>query len=149
MYTQLKTKYEPSESCADDKSQESFFWDPPTKSGNSSSDVETKESLHNLLKYFYLIFYVFVCYVFILLRVLYEKIVLLEQKNREQDIILTNMSQQISVQNTKFAELPLRYCNGTFLWTVKEFHSKLENMYSEPKKMFYSPAFFTSPNGYK
>lgn len=59
------------------------------------------------------------------------------------------MSQQLSAQNSKLAELPLRYCNGNFLWTVSDINSKLDAMKSDHKKMFYSSGFYTSPNGYK
>lgn len=87
--------------------------------------------------------------VFIYFRVLYEKIVLLEQKNREQDIIITNMSQQITVHNSKISDLPLRYCNGCYLWTVPDINSKLSAMRIDHKKMYYSLGFYTAPNGYR
>lgn len=75
--------------------------------------------------------------------------VILEQKNHEQGIIISNMSQQIAAFNSEINELKLRNCNGSYIWTLTDFKSKLECMFTDNKKMYYSPGFYTNPNGYK
>jgi len=114
--------------------QQANFWDPPAKSEQNSAmqiSAGSNESVQNLL------------------RSLYEKIVVLEQKNREQDIIIANMSEQISANNLAMSKLSLRYCNGCYLWFVTDFKNKLNQMRSNNHIMHYSPGFYTSPNGYK
>ncbi|XP_069675401.1 TNF receptor-associated factor 6-like [Periplaneta americana] len=86
-----------------------------------------------------------------LVRSLYERIVMLEQRNREQDIQLENMKRQLSSNIDQVSQdLALRYCNGTYLWTVTQISSKLSAMSANPTRcMFYSPGFYTAPNGYR
>ncbi|PNF35131.1 hypothetical protein B7P43_G09481 [Cryptotermes secundus] len=86
-----------------------------------------------------------------LLRSLYERIVMLEQRNREQDIQLDNMKRQLFANIDQVSQdLALRYCSGTYLWTVTQISSKLEAMAANPTRcMFYSPGFYTAPNGYR
>lgn len=80
---------------------------------------------------------------------MYEKVIILEQKTREQDIIIANMSAQISSLNTSLTKLPLRYCNGCYLWSFTDFKNKINTMKENPRIMHYSPGFYTSPYGYK
>ncbi|CAH2006602.1 unnamed protein product [Acanthoscelides obtectus] len=108
--------------------QQANFWDPPPK--NSSANVP-EDNVNTLL------------------RNLYEKIVFLEQKTREQDIIIANMSEQISSYNLSMSKLHQRYCDGCYLWHCADFKSKLNIMRENPHVMYYSPGFYTSPNGYK
>ncbi|KAG5882769.1 hypothetical protein JTB14_029945 [Gonioctena quinquepunctata] len=94
------------------------FWDPPAK--DEASSVKVDDNLQDLL------------------RALYEKIVFLEQKTREQDIKIANMSERIS-----------SYCNGCYLWYFNDFKNKMIAMRENPHLMHYSPGFYTSVNGYK
>jgi len=75
-------------------------------------------------------------------RNLYERIVVLEQENRELSITVSNQKNQL-------AAMCLRNCNGIYIWRVKSFQEKLDAMINDPLKMFYSPGFYTNPNGYK
>lgn len=86
-----------------------------------------------------------------LLRSLYERIVMLEQRNREQDIQLENMKRQLFANIGQVSQdLALRYCGGTYLWTVTQISDKLMAMAAAPTRcMFYSPGFYTAPNGYR
>nr|CAH7731286.1 unnamed protein product [Callosobruchus chinensis] len=108
--------------------QQANFWDPPPK---NSSPTVPEDNVNTLL------------------RNLYEKIVFLEQKTREQDIIIANMSEQISSYNLSMTKLHQRYCDGCYLWHCTDFKSKLNIMRENPHVMYYSPGFYTSPNGYK
>lgn len=108
--------------------QQANFWDPPSK---SEQNQKPADSTQNLLK------------------ALFERIVILEQKTREQDIIIANMSEQINSNNLAMSKLSLRYCNGCYIWYVTDFKSKIEAMRNNHHVMYYSPGFFTSPHGYK
>nr|CAI5851120.1 unnamed protein product [Callosobruchus analis] len=108
--------------------QQANFWDPPPK---NSSPTVSDDNVNTLL------------------RNLYEKTVFLEQKTREQDIIIANMSEQISSYNLSVTKLHHRYCDGCYLWHCTDFKNKLNVMRENPHVMYYSPGFYTSPNGYK
>lgn len=109
--------------------EQANFWDPPSKSdmqyGGASNDAQN------------------------LMRALYEKIVILEQKTREQDIIIANMSEQINSTNLTLSKMSLRYCNGCYLWYLNDFKKKLNQMHASTLVHDYSPGFYTSCNGYK
>jgi TNF receptor-associated factor 6 len=107
--------------------QQANFWDPPSK---NEAAVSTND-VNGLLK------------------ALYEKVVLLEQKTREQDIITANMSEQISSLNLSMSKMHLRYCNGCYLWHFNDFKNKINAMRNDPHVMHYSPGFYTSTFGYR
>ncbi|XP_011877424.1 PREDICTED: TNF receptor-associated factor 6-A [Vollenhovia emeryi] len=104
-------------------SVESKLWDPPLKNGVTDKE-EPSPDWQQLLKN------------------LYERIVVLEQENRELSITVSNQKNQL-------AAMYQRNCNGVYIWRLKSFQEKLEAMINDPLKMFYSPGFYTSPNGYK
>ncbi|CAH1124565.1 unnamed protein product [Ceutorhynchus assimilis] len=108
------------------------FWDPPSKHDNQQLKSTTGDSDNDNL-----------------LRALYEKIVFLEQKTREQDIIIANMSQQLTNLTSTTANFQQRYCNGCFLWHFNDFKNKIAQMRENPRLMHYSPGFYTNPYGYK
>lgn len=86
-------------------------------------------------------------------RTLYERIVVLEQQNRELTISASNHQTQLSTLHTSVRynneEMISRYCNGLYIWKLGSFGEKLAAMTNDSLKMFYSPGFYTSPNGYK
>ncbi|XP_022910567.1 TNF receptor-associated factor 6 isoform X2 [Onthophagus taurus] len=110
--------------------QQANFWDPQPK-GEQNSNFTSNESIDALLKS------------------LYEKIVILEQKSREQDIIISNMSNQIAATNLAMSKIALRHCNGCYLWFINDIKNKINTMRNNTYTMFYSPGFYSSPNGYK
>ncbi|KAG8234864.1 hypothetical protein J437_LFUL013151 [Ladona fulva] len=99
----------------------------------------------------------------LLLRALYERIILLEQRAHEQDIVVENLRRKIAVlemkeesNSTVEEETALRCCNGLFLWKIRRFSSQLQLMMdnqgdrSAPPQMLYSPSFYTHPTcGYR
>lgn len=123
------------------KSHEANFWEPNTKGGQEENGVvDSRPPWEGLL------------------RSLYERIVVLEQKNHEQEIQLQNYKRQLSTismsTNAGFErlsqELLLRHCNGTLIWTISPIVEKLEKMLSSPNLfMEYSPSFYTSPCGFR
>ncbi|OAD52384.1 TNF receptor-associated factor 6, partial [Eufriesea mexicana] len=114
---------------------ESKLWDPPPKNTTSVEKNEPPLEWQQLLKN------------------LYERVVVLEQQNRELSITVSNQKTQLTTLQTSLRfnqeEMFLRSCNGVYIWRLHSFHEKLETMMSDSLKMFYSPGFYTSPNGYK
>ncbi|XP_076396234.1 TNF receptor-associated factor 6 isoform X2 [Megachile rotundata] len=114
---------------------ESKLWDPPSKNASSLEKTEPSLEWQQLLKN------------------LYERIVLLEQQNRELSITVSNQKTQLTTLQTSLRfnqeEVFLRSCNGVYIWRLHSFQEKLHSMMSDPLKMFYSPGFYTSLHGYK
>ncbi|XP_054290372.1 TNF receptor-associated factor 6-like [Macrosteles quadrilineatus] len=115
---------------SDLKAQEAELWEAPSKNGEQEED-----SWKNLLKS------------------LYERIVLLEQSNREQEVQITSMRAQVNRlvednENLKY-NIPLQFCNGVCVWTVDKFREKYLSMTQDYNRCFYSPAFTTSYVGYR
>lgn len=122
------------------KGQEAMsFWDPDEK-GNPQTENEDESEKHSTSLH-------------ALVRALYERIVVLEQRNHEQDITIGNMSRLISATSNSHRqlidELPLKFCFGTYLWRLENFSGKLDILFKDPSKMLYSQGFYTSPNGYR
>lgn len=68
---------------------------------------------------------------------MYERIVALEQLNREQALKIDKLSRLEMSRN------------GTLVWRIENFKRKLEMMESNTNLRFYSPECFTDPNGYR
>lgn len=75
---------------------------------------------------------------------MYERIVILEQQNREQAMRI----EQQDVRIERLLQMETRR-NGTLVWRIKDFQKKVDLMKSNPLQMFYSPECFTDPTGYK
>lgn len=114
---------------------ESKLWDPPAKNGTSSEKNEPSLEWQQLLKN------------------LYERIVVLEQQNKELTITVSNQKTKLTTLQTSLRfnqeEMYLRNCNGIYIWKLNDFKEKLVSMTNDPLKMFYSPGFYTNLNGYK
>ncbi|XP_049865321.1 TNF receptor-associated factor 6-B-like [Pectinophora gossypiella] len=134
-YSEVKINSDISNASIDAKEQEAMsLWEAPDKEGAPS----TAKPLNNTSA---------------LIRALYERVVVLEQRNREQDIVIANMSKQLSAfavakmkQNN---EMLLRYCMGNYIWKIDNFKARCDAMLKDHYKMLYSPGFYTSPNGYR
>lgn len=76
---------------------------------------------------------------------LYDRMATLEQELREYKLDvkrLTVIINKISLSN-------LRERFGTLVWQIDEFEKKVQTMLNNPMTMFYSPDFYTDPNGYR
>uniref|UniRef100_A0A1B6J2U8 RING-type E3 ubiquitin transferase n=1 Tax=Homalodisca liturata TaxID=320908 RepID=A0A1B6J2U8_9HEMI len=116
----------------DAKAQEAQLWEPPPKKG---LEDESEDSCKALMKS------------------LYERLVLLEQSNREQEIQITSLRAQVGRlteenENLKY-NIPLQFCNGVCVWTIDKFQEKYSSMTQDYQRCFYSPSFTTSYVGYK
>ncbi|XP_050681550.1 TNF receptor-associated factor 6-A-like isoform X1 [Leptidea sinapis] len=134
-YSEIKIDNDISSASLDAKEQEAMsLWEAPDKNDNQT----TTPALNNTSA---------------LIRALYERVVVLEQRNREQDIVIANISKQLSAfavakmkQNN---DMLLRYCMGNYIWKIDNFQARLDAMLKDHYKMLYSPGFYTSPNGYR
>lgn len=88
----------------------------------------------------------------LLLKTLYERIVMLEQQGREKDAQLNRVVQQLSRLTVKTASLSAidsRYSGGVLVWRIDQFQSKMAAMSADPNEMFYSGDAYTAPHGYR
>ncbi|XP_045533933.1 TNF receptor-associated factor 6 [Papilio machaon] len=133
-YSEIKINNDISNASIDTKEQEAMnLWEAPDKEGAQAAAPLTNTST--------------------LIRALYERVVVLEQRNREQDIVLANLTKQLSAlavaKMKQNSDMLLRYCAGNYIWRVDNFQQRLDAMLKDNYKMLYSPGFYTSPNGYR
>lgn len=72
-----------------------------------------------------------------LINSMYERIVVLEQQNREQTMKIERLQQMETNRN------------GVLVWKIEDFKRKVEMMQVNSQLTFYSAECFTDPNGYK
>lgn len=99
-------------------------WEPTEKSPNSKSNdnnpfFQQQQSTNDLIS------------------AMYERIVVLEQQNREQSSKIENMQ---AMEQRR---------HGVLVWRLEDFSLKIEQMQSNPGMMMYSNDCYTDPNGYK
>ncbi|XP_046394919.1 TNF receptor-associated factor 6-like isoform X2 [Ischnura elegans] len=89
-----------------------------------------------------------------LVAALYERIILLEQRAHEQDIVVENLRRKVGngAQHTKDGEeeTALRCCRGLLVWRITGFSAQLQLMKASSRPtppMLYSPRFYTRPFG--
>ncbi|XP_013161562.1 PREDICTED: TNF receptor-associated factor 6-like [Papilio xuthus] len=134
-YSEIKINNDISNASIDTKEQEAMnLWEAPDKEGAQASAAPLTNTST-------------------LIRALYERVVVLEQRNREQDIVLANLTKQLSAlavaKMKQNSDMLLRYCAGNYIWRVDNFQQRLDAMLKDNYKMLYSPGFYTSPNGYR
>ncbi|XP_034245601.1 TNF receptor-associated factor 6 isoform X1 [Thrips palmi] len=141
-YAKLMTSAKPS--TMDAKAEEAnTLWDPqPKGSGSTGSTAATAGDSNAGGTHWRE-----------LIRALYERVVLLEQKGHEQTIEMNVVKQQLEKSNARLErvrhELATIHCGGTYVWRVPNFREKLAAMKNDPLIMHYSPGFFTSQYGYR
>nr|XP_018917969.1 PREDICTED: TNF receptor-associated factor 6 [Bemisia tabaci] len=114
------------------KAQESeHFWSPSKADEESPAILPQKE----------------------LIRALYERIVLLEQSNREQEAELRKSQQQVSSLSAELSvckeHLSRIMHSGEYVWKINKFKLTLNRMLINPTYMYYSPYIYTSAYGYR
>lgn len=83
-----------------------------------------------------------------LIRSMYERIVVLEQKCREKDLKLEKIQQQLS-KTSLINDMQARCSGGILIWRITQFENKIDSMRANSNIMFYSDETYTSPYGYK
>ncbi|KAI5737226.1 TNF receptor-associated factor 6-like isoform X1 [Diaphorina citri] len=83
-----------------------------------------------------------------LLKLVYERMVLLEQSMLEQKIKVNNF--ELNLKQTEEIEdnVVLKLCNGVYFWKMYNFPAKLKEM-KEINRYFYSACFYSSCFGYR
>lgn len=105
------------------------LWDAPSKNQTSSENGDNKSNTD-------------------LIRAMYERIVVLEQRNREQDLKIEQLGHKLT-KSCHLNDVNPRYSNGVIIWKITKLQCKIETMRSDPNIMFYSNVAYTSPYGYK
>ncbi|XP_067637003.1 TNF receptor-associated factor 6 isoform X2 [Eurosta solidaginis] len=80
-----------------------------------------------------------------LIQTMYQRIVVLEQRVREQDVKLDNLAKQLVQHN----QIDPRYSNGTIVWEIRNFRTVIEQLRSDANNLLYSNDFYTTPYGYR
>ena len=90
-----------------------------------------------------------------LLKDLFHRVVSLEQKNRQMEILNVNMREQVKQLKSKNSKEEERWemlgkiCNGKFVWKIVNFTEQYQKMLQNNQYVIYSHSFYTSPFGYK
>lgn len=109
------------------------LWDPPNKNQSSNETEFNKKTTNNND----------------LIKGMYERIVVLEQSNREQNHKIEKLNQHVNKLLSQQDVVDPKYSNGVIVWRITQFRSKIDAMNANPNIMFYSNESFTSPYGYK
>lgn len=81
-----------------------------------------------------------------LMQMMYQRIVVLEQRACEQDVKIENLTKQLNLDKT---QVDSRYSMGTILWEIKNFQNLVDHLRSNANNLVYSRDCFTSPYGYR
>merc|ERR1712130_487700 len=84
-----------------------------------------------------------------LIRDLYQKIVMLEQSNYQQEIKISSLTSNLEKLQVEKEAITLRNLNGEFLWRIKEFSSYHQKLRNNHNFVIYSKGFYTSHYGYR
>ncbi|XP_064556149.1 TNF receptor-associated factor 6 [Drosophila montana] len=76
---------------------------------------------------------------------MYQRIVVLEQRTREQETRIENLNKQLRRQQP----IDARYSNGTIVWHIEQLSALVERLRSNANNQVYSHDCYTSPYGYK
>ncbi|KAH8306520.1 hypothetical protein KR018_005889 [Drosophila ironensis] len=87
-----------------------------------------------------------------IVQTMYQRIVVLEQRTREQETRLENLQKQLRSarqQQQQPPEVDPRYSNGTIVWRIKQFGALVARLRANADNRMYSHECYTSPHGYK
>ncbi|EDV92341.1 GH24860 [Drosophila grimshawi] len=80
-----------------------------------------------------------------IVQTMYQRIVVLEQRTREQESHIDNMKEQLRRQQP----IDARYSNGTIVWHIEELSALVDRLRANANNQAYSHECYTSPYGYK
>jgi len=90
------------------------------------------------------------------LKDLFQRLVQLEQKDREKEIKIERLESELSSALSLFSsttniikDLTARYCHGVFVWKISDFKKLATDMRKNPNSIINSPGFYTDTFGYK
>ncbi|XP_017156054.1 TNF receptor-associated factor 6 [Drosophila miranda] len=81
-----------------------------------------------------------------IVQTMYQRIVVLEQRTREQETRIENLNKQL-----RLARQPIdpRYSNGTIVWNIGHLGNLVSRLRANANNQVYSHECYTSPYGYK
>jgi len=86
----------------------------------------------------------------------FERLVRLEQNDREKQIKIERLESELASAVKLFStatqiikDLTARYCHGVFVWKIPEFKRICLEMRCNPNHVLNSPGFYTDTFGYK
>ncbi|KAL7742720.1 hypothetical protein ACLKA6_013062 [Drosophila palustris] len=79
-----------------------------------------------------------------IVQTMYQRIVVLEQRAREQETRIENLHKQLRRQ-----PIDARYSNGTIVWQIVQLSALVERLRANANNQVYSHECYTSPYGYK
>lgn len=83
-----------------------------------------------------------------IVQTMYQRIVVLEQRTREQETRLENMQKQLRLARQQ-APVDPRYSNGTIVWRIEQLGALVARLRANANNQVYSHECYTSPHGYK
>ncbi|KAH8416529.1 hypothetical protein KR222_007730 [Zaprionus bogoriensis] len=81
-----------------------------------------------------------------IVQTMYQRIVVLEQRTREQETRIENLNKQLRRQQQP---IDARYSNGTIVWQIEQLSALVERLRANANNQVYSHECYTSPYGYK
>lgn len=113
------------------------LWDAPSKSQNGDAAAahhEARANNHDEI-----------------IKRMYERIVFLEQCNREQNIRIENLGRQMGKSGgvSTSAQIDPRYANGIIVWRITNIKYQLDMMDANQNHRLYSNEAYTTPYGYR
>ncbi|KAH8275928.1 hypothetical protein KR044_013304 [Drosophila immigrans] len=81
-----------------------------------------------------------------IVQTMYQRIVVLEQRTREQESRIENLQKQLRRQQS---QVDARYSNGTIVWQLEQLSALVERLRANANNQVYSHECYTSPYGYK
>lgn len=87
---------------------------------------------------------------------IFQRLVLLEQKDREKQIKIDKLQAELSkvgrLVDTSarfFKDFTTRHCHGVYVWQITDFRKLCTDMRRNPNRVLNSPGFYTDPFGYR
>ncbi|KAL1458088.1 hypothetical protein WDU94_008262 [Cyamophila willieti] len=115
------------------KAEESKLWDPSKNTDGKDSQKSACTSCADNSG---------------LLKLLYERLVLLEQNRLELEIKVNKLESNLKEVGNVEDNISLKLCNGVYFWRLDNFRVKLQEM-NQTNRYFYSACFYSSCYGYR
>ncbi|KAK2168146.1 hypothetical protein LSH36_20g13049 [Paralvinella palmiformis] len=79
------------------------------------------------------------------------KLTVEDQKNqlKQQGMKLQQQERTIRQLDVQLKEVEGRFCNGIYIWRIREYSQKRKDAIERKATVHHSPGFYTSPHGYK
>lgn len=85
-----------------------------------------------------------------IVQTMYQRIVVLEQRTREQETRLENLQKELRLaRQSSSTTVDPRYSNGTIVWRIEQLGALVARLRANANNIEYSRECYTSPHGYK